>query len=152
MEEEKKTSLLLEGPLKEKGYDLTSVAFHPGKDGMRLEVVVDRLEPIGLDEIISLSELISSLLDENDPIQGAYTLDVSSAGAEKPIKLENLGKYVGKYVHLHLSHPFEGENTLEGTLEEYGENALLTYFVKGRKKKALFPSKDIDQARLAIKF
>ena len=152
MEEEKKTSALLEGPLKEKGYDLTSVAFHPGKEGMRLEVVVDRVEPIGLDEIISLSELISSILDEHDPISGAYTLDVSSAGAEKPIKLENLAKYVGKYVHLHLSHPFEGENTLEGTLEEYGEEAAITYFVKGRKKKAVFPSADIDQARLAIKF
>ncbi len=152
MEEEKKTHSLLEGPLKEKGYDLVSVLFHPCKEGMKLEVVVDRVEPIGLDEIISLSELISQILDENDPIGGAYTLDVSSAGAEKPIKLENLGKYVGKYVHLHLSHPFEGENSLEGTLEEYGEQATLAYFVKGRKKKAAFPSKDIDQARLAIKF
>lgn len=152
MEEEKKTSMLLEAPLKEKGYDLASVCFHPGKDGMRLEVVVDRVDPIGLDEIISLSELISEILDKNDPIQGPYTLDVSSSGAEKPIKLEDLGKYVGKYVHLHLSRPFEGENTLEGTLDEYGENALLTYFVKGRKKKASFPSADIDQARLAIKF
>ncbi len=152
MEEEKKTSLLLEAPLKEKGYDLSSVSFRPSKDGMKLEVVVDRVEPIGLDDIISLSELISEILDSNDPISGAYTLDVSSAGAEKPIKLENLDKYVGKYVHIHLSHPFEGENTLEGTLEEYGENATLTFFVKGRKKKATFPSKDIDQARLAIKF
>ncbi len=152
MEEEKKTSSLLEGPLKEKGYDLVSVAFHPSKEGMKLEVVVDRVEPIGLDEIIALSELISEILDEHDPISGAYTLDVSSAGAEKPIKLENLGKYLGQYVHLHLSRPFEGENSLEGTLEEFGEQICLTYFVKGRKKEALFPSKDVDQARLAIKF
>ena len=152
MEEEKKICSLLEGPLKEKGYDLSSVAFRPNKDGMKLEVVVDRVEPIGLDDIITLSEAISEILDEKDPIQGAYTLDVSSAGAEKPIKLENLPSYVGQYVHLHLSRPFEGENTLEGTLENYGEQATLTYFVKGRKKKATFPSKDIDQARLAIKF
>ena len=152
MEEEKKTVALLEIPLKEKGFDLVSDLFRPSKEGMKLEVVVDRVDPIGLDDIVALSELISSLLDQNDPIQGAYTLDVSSAGAEKPIKLPDLPKYVGKYVHLHLAHPFEGENVLEGTLEEMGEQAKLSYFVKGRKKVALFPSGDIDQARLAIKF
>lgn len=152
MEEEKKISALLEPPLKEKGYDLVKAALSRSKDGLKLEIVVDRLEPIGLDEIVEVSSLVSSVLDKNDPIEGAYTLDVSSAGAEKPIKLENLGSYVGKYVHLHLSHPFEGENILEGTLEELGEEAKLSYFVKGRKKVACFKKEDIDEARLAIKF
>jgi ribosome maturation factor RimP len=152
MEEEKKISALLEPPLKEKGYDLVKAALSRSKDGLKLEIVVDRLEPIGLEEIVEVSSFVSDVLDKNDPIEGAYTLDVSSAGAEKPIKLQNLASYVGKYVHLHLSRPFEGENILEGTLEELGEEAKLAYFVKGRKKVACFKKEDIDEARLAIKF
>lgn len=153
MEEEKKVREILEAPLKEKGFDLCSVSYHQSKEGPKLEVVVDRVDPIGLDDIVALSESISSLLDASDPIEGAYTLDVSSLGAEKPIALEKLPLYLGKYVALHLSHPYQGENNLEGTLESVdGESVSLSYSQKGRRKVASFPRADVDKARLAIKF
>ncbi len=153
MKEEKEIRALLEPILKEKGYDLYSLRLVKGKE-MKLELVVDRPEAIGLDEIVALSEDVSAFLDEHDPIEGAYTLDLSSAGAEKEIDPLKLGSYVGRYVHLHLVRPFQGENVLEGTLQEYeaeGE-CLLTYKVKGKKKEARFPAKDVDKARLAIEF
>lgn len=153
MEEENKIASLLQQPLKEKGFDLYSVVYHNSSEGMKLEVVVDRVEPIGLEDIVSLSGFISDLLDESDPIQGAYTLDVSSLGAEKPIALDKLPLYIGKYVNLHLSHPYKGENILEGTLEKIEEgNLTLSYRAKGKFVQATFPEKDVDKARLAIKF
>ncbi len=153
MEEENKVTSLLEQPLKEKGYDLSSVAYHNSAEGMKLEVVVDRVEPIGLEDIVSLSGFISDILDENDPIKGAYTLDVSSLGAEKPIALDKLGLYIGKYVNLHLSRPYKGENILEGTLESLEEGQLtLSFLSKAKKVEASFPVIDVDKARLAIKF
>ncbi len=153
MEEENKIASLLQQPLKEKGFDLYSVVYHNSSEGMKLEVVVDRVEPIGLEDIVSLSGFISDLLDESDPIQGAYTLDVSSLGAEKPIALDKLPLYIGKYVNLHLSHPYKGENILEGTLEKIEEgNLTLFYRAKGKLVQATFPEKDVDKARLAIKF
>ncbi len=114
--------------------------------------MVDRLEPIGLDDIVSLSEALSTVLDEADPIGIAYTLDVSSAGAEKTIALEALSSYVGHYVHLHLTHPVKGENILEGTLLEVGETTKLERKEKTRKIVETFPTGDIDSARLAIEF
>ncbi len=153
MEEENKIASLLQQPLKEKGFDLYSVVYHNSSEGMKLEVVVDRVEPIGLEDIVSLSGFISDILDESDPIQGAYTLDVSSLGAEKPIALDKLPLYIGKYVNLHLSHPYKGENILEGTLEKIEEgNLTLSYRAKGKLVQATFPEKDVDKARLAIKF
>lgn len=153
MEEENKVKSLLEQPLKEKGFDLSSVQYHNSSEGMKLEVVVDRVDPIGLEDIVSLSGFISDLLDKEDPIKGAYTLDVSSLGAEKPIALDKLPLYLGKYVNLHLSHPYKGENVLEGTIEKIEDGQLtLSFFLKAKKAEATFPVMDVDKARLAIKF
>lgn len=142
---------LIEPVLSEKGYSLYDLKFRQGKEAT-LEIVVDRLEPIGLDDIVSLSEALSTVLDEADPIGVAYTLDVSSAGAEKTIALEALPSYVGHYVHLHLTHPVKGENILEGTLLEVGETTKLERKEKTRKIVETFPTGDIDSARLAIEF
>lgn len=152
MNEIEQAKKILEAPLREKGYDLYDLKFKGGKDAS-LEVVVDRSEPIGLDEIVELSGYLSDLLDENDPIGVAYTLDVSSAGAEKKIDLARLGEYLGRYVHLHLTHPYKGENILEGTLASCDEeNITLEIRVKTRNVAASFPRKDCDFARLAIQF
>jgi len=153
MEEERVVKEILSPALEERGYELVSVRFYRSKEGPKLEVTVDRPEPISLDDIVALSDVISPLLDEHDPIEGAYTLDISSAGAEKEIGLEKLDAYVGRYVHLHLSHPYKGENILEGDLKAIDEeNVTLTLKIKAKTVDIVFPRKDVDKARLAIKF
>ncbi len=146
--------LILEEPLKQEGFDLIEVKLaQGGKDGSTLSVVVDRVEPISLNDIVRVSELVSKILDEDDSFDEPYVLDVSSLGAEKPIALEKLGLYVGKYVNLHLSTPYQGENYVEGTLAKVNEDEVeLEYKDKTRKKVAKLSRGDIDKARLAIEF
>lgn len=153
MKEEKEIAELLKPLLEKKGYDLYSIRLAKGKE-TRLELVVDRPSPIGLDDIVALSEEVSAYLDEKDPIEEAYTLDLSSAGAEKEIDPSRLKEYLGKYVHLHLSHPYKGENILEGRLLECQSDGEIALEVKdkAKKKEARFPAKDVDKARLAIEF
>lgn len=148
-EKEKEIAELLQSRLEELGYLLYSVRLSGGT----LYVQVDRKKPIGLDEIVKVSEEVSRLLDEADPIEGPYTLDLSSAGAEKRIEPSALPEYVGSYVNLHLSTPYKGENLLEGTIARY-ENGIifLSYMDKAREREAAIPLKDVDKARLAIKF
>jgi len=148
-----KTEELLSTFLEKEGYSLFKVDFNRnGKEGT-LSIVVDRDLPISLDDIVSISEKLSTYLDSVDPIDMPYTLDVSSLGVEKPIDLEKLPKFVGQYVNLHLSHPYKGENILEGTIEKIeNEEVTLSFFVKGRKVLAAFPLNTVDKARLAIKF
>lgn len=137
--------------LAKNGYELYSFRFIAKTK--TLEIVVDRDEEINLDDITDISNKISTYLDVHDFTESAYTLDVSSLGVEKPIKLEKLDKYVGKYVNLHLSHPFKGENIIEGTLEKCDENIVtLTYKDKTKLITCEFPRNDVDKARLAIKF
>ena len=150
---ERRIFTFLESPLKEKGFDLVEVTLKNGKSGLELALVVDRVEPIDLNAIVEVSNFVSALLDEEDPIEGAYTLDVSSLGAEKPIALEALPNYLNRYVNLHLSHPYLGYNIVEGTLLKIEDGMVhLSYKEKTRTKVATFPLKDVDAARLAIEF
>ena len=148
-----KIAALIENPLKEKGYSLYEIKFNYSKPMSSLSISVDRIKPISLDEIVEVSDLVSSILDKEDPIEGAYNLDVSSAGAEKRIKIEELDNYLSNYINIHLTHPYKGENILEGTLVDINDNEVtLEVIVKGKKNKIILPRGNIDKARLAIKF
>lgn len=139
--------------LEELNYSLYSIKSFNDKGGTILEIVVDRDESIDLDDIVKVSNELSTLLDEIIKDDNPYTLDVSSLGAEKPIALEKLDKYVGKYVNLHLSNPYKGENILEGDLSSCNDSEVeITYKIKTRSVKVVIKRKDIDRARLAIKF
>ena len=135
------------------GYSLYSIKELNSKKGLTLEIIVDRVEPINLDDIIKVSNDISSLLDEIDKSETPYTLDVSSLGAEKPIKIEDISKYVGKYISIHITNPFKGLNNLEGDLVACdAEKITLDYKEKTRTIHASILLKDIDRCNLAIKF
>ena len=143
----------LSKPIGEAGYDLVEVKIGKNKDGWNLNVVVDRPSPISLDDIFALSDQVSAYLDQLDPIEEGYLLDISSLGAEKPIALEKLDLYKGSYVNLHLSHPYKGENILEGTLVEINEEYItLSIRDKAKTKQIELPRGDVDKARLAIRF
>ena len=88
---------LIEPTINKLGYSLESISLKREKGDLFLQIVVDRFDPISLDDIVAISNEISPILDENDPIKDNYFLDVTSLGAEKPIKLEHLDKYINKY-------------------------------------------------------
>ncbi len=143
----------LEEPLRKAGYALAEVCLVHGKDGLVLRLAVDRDEPISLDDIVVVSNLINPLLDAADPIAGPYTLDVSNLGAEKPLKLLSLPHHLHESVELHLLTPYEGANLLKGELLEVTpERITLLLVAKGRKKKVSVLSANVDRARLASSF
>ena len=143
----------LQVPLEELGYVIVSVKYTRSKKGNILEIIVDKDDDISIEEIVQVSNLISPLLDVNDYIKENYTLDVTSLGAEKPIEISKLDKYIGKYVNIHLTHPYNGENILEGDLKNIDNGVVeLEIKVKSKKKSCLIPLETIDRARLAIKF
>ena len=144
---------LLTPPLTKAGYELASLTLSRDKEGLTLHLMVDRDAPISLDDIVKVSDLINPLLDQADPINEAYTLDVSSLGAEKPLKLATLERYVDRYVAFHLAKPYQGGNHLEGTLLEVTPTTLtLRIKNKTRSKDVTLARDDVDKANLAIKF
>ncbi len=120
-----------------------------------LHILVDRMDgnAVDLDYIVSVSEAISPILDQQDWMTENYVLDVASAGAERKIPIEKLENYVGKYVRLHLTNPFLGENEYVGTLMAVQEHQVdVEIQIKSRKKTISLAREEIDKAHLAIKF
>ena len=133
----------------EEGYELYSLSFA----NETLSLVVDRVEDIDMDAIVSLTNVLNAYLDEVNPFEKAYTLDVSSLGAEKPLSVEKLDAYVGKFIHVHLINPIKGENIYEGDLTNVSsETITLTYRIKTRGMSVEINKENISKVRLAIKF
>jgi len=153
MEGIKEVKALIDEPLSIAGYEIADIKLFRDKGGLVLSIVVDRNEPISLDDIVKVSDLINPILDANDPIDGPYTLDFSSLGAEKPIDPYRIHEYIGKYINIHLSHPYEGKNSIEGTLLDADAHSLtLEIKEKAKKLKIRLERQYVDKARLAIEF
>ena len=148
---------LIESKLNEKlnsmGYELCSCTYKKEMGRFVLGLVIDRVEPIDMQTICQVSEVISLYLDEIDNSEEPYTLDISSLGAEKPLRIDQINKYVGQYVNVHLINPIEGENIYEGDIKSVDDNGfVLTYKNKTRVKEINILFNNIYKIRLAVKF
>ena len=144
---------LVSQKLQEIGYELVSLNTRYEQGEKILAIVVDRVEPIDMSAIVEVSHSLNEYLDELNPFEDSYTLDISSLGAEKPLKIEQLDRYVNSYVHVHLVNPIQGENIYEGTLVSLDEEKItLSYRVKTRTKTVDITKANISKIRLAIKF
>lgn len=144
---------LISKKVSELGYDYLDVSFKKENGTFILRITVDKDDAISLEDIVKVNEVISPIIDEADLIKDKYMLDVTSLGAEKPIKLDKLEKHVDKYINIHLLNPYKGENYLEGTLLEVSEKEIVIELKdKARKFKVSINRDNIDKARLAIKF
>lgn len=144
---------LLETKLSEMGYELYSLNFKVNKGEKTLDVVVDKVLPIDMNEIVKVSEEVSAYLDEIDDSNDPYTLEVSSLGAEKPLKVEALANYIDRYVEVRMINPILGENIYEGFIRSVLEDSInLEYRIKSRTKEINIAKSNISKIRLAIKF
>jgi ribosome maturation factor RimP len=143
---------LIEPQLKIVGYNLASVSFRKEGSNYVLRVVIDKDGPVSMDDIVRAGDLISPLLDEADPIKTSYMLDVTSLGAEKPLQLVSLERYVNERVYLGLHEALDKKNALEGVLLSVSKEDV-TIKLDNKKKGNLTIKRDlIANARLAIKF
>ena len=93
--------------------------------GQIVRVTVDADGGLGVDTIADLSRGISRILDEDDPVSGSYTLEVSSPGLERKLaRPRHYHKSVGREVTVKTHAPVEGERSHRGSLVEAGEKTF----------------------------
>ncbi|MDO0873667.1 ribosome maturation factor RimP [Carnobacterium divergens] len=137
-------------------FELVDVEFVKEGKNWFLRTYIDKPGGIDIEECALVSEKISERMDQidPDPIPQAYFLEVSSPGAERPLKKEaDYQNAIGSYINISLYEPVEGQKVYEGTLKDLTEGTLtLTIRIKTREKEIEFDRKKIAKARLAIKF
>jgi ribosome maturation factor RimP len=72
----------------DRGLEVVEVQVQAGRRGGVVRVFVDRPGGVGVDDLSAVSQELSIVLDAEDPIPGAYTLEVSSPGLDRPLKTE----------------------------------------------------------------
>ncbi|QED47580.1 ribosome maturation factor RimP [Cytobacillus dafuensis] len=124
-----------------------------GKDWF-LRVFIDKETGVDIEECGQVSEKLSDKLDEIDPIPYNYFLEVSSPGAERPLKNgKDFEKALGKNVFIKTYEPIDGVKTFEGILSKFdGQTATVEIKIKTRKKSIDIPYEKVANARLAVVF
>ncbi|GGG22076.1 ribosome maturation factor RimP [Lysinibacillus alkalisoli] len=120
-----------------------------------LRVYIDTPEGgIDIDQCAQVSERLSVVLDEKDPIEPNYYLEVSSPGAERPLKkATDFEKAVGKYVYVKTYEPVKDLKEFYGYLTDYNEEAITVEAqIKTRKLTVTIETNKVAFARLAIDF
>jgi len=119
-----------------------------------LRIFIDTEEGLTMEECVAVTELISAKLDEEDFISEEYMLEVSSPGAERPLKtIEDLSEAVGCHVNVMVKEKVDGIFEFQGDLLSFDSTILvLECLFKTRKKQVEIDYSNIKEARLAVKF
>ena len=121
----------LEAAAHEHGVDIVDVEVVGSKKNPCVRVRIDHADesaaPISLDEVAAETEWISAAIDELDPIEGPFTLEVSSPGLSRPLRRpRDFERFAGEDVSLSTTAT-EGRRHFTGRLEGIeGENVVLT--------------------------
>ncbi|MDD8048829.1 MAG: ribosome maturation factor RimP [Thomasclavelia sp.] len=125
------------------------------KNEWYLRIYIDKNEGhLDMDTCVLVSQAISEELDRTDPIKDEYYLEVSSPGAEAPLKdFEQVKSSIGKYVYATFKNPTNGLDAVEGFIKEINDQDILfEYKVKNITKKITINYENIKFIRLAVKF
>ena len=128
------------------GFELWGVEYLSQGRHSTLRVYIDAENGITVEDCARVSEQVGSVLDVEDPINGEYTLEVSSPGMDRLLfRLEQYPAYVGETVELRLRTPFEGRRKFKGLLTGIeGEDVV----IRVDDHEYLLPHSAIDKARI----
>ena len=136
--------------VEENGCSLWDVEYVREAGSWYLRLYIDRDGGVSIDDCEAVSRGVDPLLDEADPIPEAYTFEVSSAGADRPLKKpEHFQAFLGAEVDVRFYRAMEGRKSCTGVLSGYRDGDV-TLSLDGET--VTFPGKDVAAVRLHVDF
>ncbi len=115
-----------------------------------LRVYLDKPGGVTIDDCEAVSRVLSDKLDEADPIEGSYVLEVSSPGADRVLrKPEHFQQFMGEKVEARLYRPRNGAKSVVGELAGYEDGAVT---LVTPKETVRLEKQDVAQVRMFITF
>ena len=116
-----------------------------GRTGSRVvEVYLDSDEGLGVDQLASFSREISFLLESADIVKGKYNLNVSSPGADRPLKLpRQFAKHVGRTLEVKT----QSDEHVQGKLKAVKDQQVVLF---GESGEVSVPFEDIQEAKVML--
>jgi ribosome maturation factor RimP len=116
-----------------------------------LQVMAERADgsPVIVDECARISRVVSDLLDVEDPIGGAYDLEVSSTGIDRPlVKLADYERFAGYVANVTVEPKIDGRRRFSGRLAGVEDGHVSLDLEDGRRVR--LPFEAISDAKLAL--
>jgi ribosome maturation factor RimP len=136
----------------DRGLELVDVELKRAPGGHLVRLFVDRSGGIGLDELQSVSMEVSAILDAEDPIEGAYTLEVSSPGLDRPLRSEaEYKRFAGSLARLSSYEPVDGRRHWTGRIVSC-EDGVVTLDLEKERRTARVPFEKVAHGRLEVEF
>jgi ribosome maturation factor RimP len=110
---------MIEPEVKSLGFDLVRVMMIGGASDPTLQIMAERPDTRQLDiaDCEAISRRVSDLLDADDPIEGAYRLEVSSPGIDRPLtRLKDYADWAGHEARIKFAQPVEGAKQVTGII------------------------------------
>jgi ribosome maturation factor RimP len=124
-EYETRTEALLKPILDEKGYEMVDVEYVKEGSNWYLRAYIDKPGGITINDLESVSRILSDKLDEEDFINDAYILEVSSPGLGRPLKKDrDFDRNIGEEVEVHLYRSIDGNKQYVGLLKSYDKDTI----------------------------
>jgi ribosome maturation factor RimP len=128
------------------GYEFVGCELQKQGRGMLLRIYIDKDAGITLDDCSKVSHQVSAMLDVEDPIQGQYTLEISSPGLDRPLfEIAHYQKYLGNSVKVRLYAPLDGRRNFVGVLLRVEEGKI---HLQVDETEVILPFSEIEKAKL----
>jgi ribosome maturation factor RimP len=132
------------------GCELVELQFRREAPGWVLRLIIDKENGVGIDDCSRISREAAHLLEVEDPIEQAYTLEVSSPGLDRPLKRErDFLRCKGKMAKVVVREPIDGQTQWVGLIEDVNQESVTLRIDQGIIK---IPFTRMKKARLVVEF
>ncbi|MES2216823.1 MAG: ribosome maturation factor RimP [Pseudomonadota bacterium] len=108
------------------GYEFVGCELNQSRQGGLLRIYLDKENGVTIDDCTIVSRQVSAMLDVEDPIQGKYTLEVSSPGLDRPLfEIGHYRKVMGSQIKVRLYAPLDGRRNFVGVLLRVEEDKIV---------------------------
>jgi ribosome maturation factor RimP len=138
---------LIEPVLAQLGYELVELEYAAGRTSAVVRIFIDQPAGISVDDCERVSRDVAALLDVDDPIPSAYTLEVSSPGFDRVLRTPgHFERFVGERIYVELRAPRAGRKRYTGLLKTVAAAGIE---MEVDKQTVELPFGEIAKARLA---
>ena len=127
MQLEQRIEQIIEPAICDLGFEIVRVQLS-GNLNPRLQIMAEPVsdQEMTVDHCAMISKTISALLDVDDPIQGAYTLEISSPGLDRPlVKLRDYMRFIGCEARIETLIAIDGRKRFRGRLRDVKDNTII---------------------------
>lgn len=151
MNTEKKVEALLAPIIDANNVELADIEFVKEGQNWYLRIYIEKDGGVTIDDCELVSRAIEKVIDEKDPIEQPYILEVSSPGIDRPLKKDgDFVKYAGEVVDVKLYKAIDKQKEFQGNLK--GLEGTVVTIIDDDGKEVSFDRKGIASIRLAVLF